>query len=256
MNPHEQFSDDLALYALGSLEGEERKVVEAHLKDCVACREELQSLRGDVALMALTAAGSSPPARSRERLLAAVANEPRRVPVHKERKAAWWTAFQWAAAVAAVIVVVMLVLQNNDLRRQVTEAEENSRHQQQQLQEAKQLIATLNSPDADHYVLVASKNPPQPEGRAIYVAKSGTVVFLASNMPDLPPEKVYELWLIPTTGAPIPAGLFRPDARGSAAVVQPPIPPGIEAKTFAITIEPRAGSAAPTSTPIMVGTRG
>jgi anti-sigma-K factor RskA len=78
-------------------------------------------------------------------------------------------------------------------------------------------------------------------------------VFLASNMPELPPQKTYELWLIPTSGAPIQAGLFRPDTHGSAALIKPLLPTGVEAKTFAITVEPAAGSAAPTSTPIMVG---
>jgi hypothetical protein len=44
-----------------------------------------------------------------------------------------------------------------------------------------------------------------------------------------------------------------PDAHGSATVLNPPLPPGVEAKAFAITVEPEAGSAAPTSTPIMLG---
>lgn len=94
------------------------------------------------------------------------------------------------------------------------------------------------------------------QGRAVYLAKSGTLVFLASNMPALPPEKIYELWLIPTSGPPIPAGLFRPNAEGSGSVVEPPLPVGVEAKTFAITVEPKEGSPAPTSQPIMLGTRG
>ena len=29
-------------------------------------------------------------------------------------------------------------------------------------------------------------------------------------MPPLPPQKAYELWLIPAQGAPIPAGVFKP----------------------------------------------
>src|SRR5205823_5560295 len=65
-------------------------------------------------------------------------------------------------------------------------------------------------------VAVAGKTPLQPQGRAIYVRSSSTLVFLASNMPAIPPQKTYELWLIPTSGAPIPAGLFTPDAHGSA----------------------------------------
>lgn len=255
MNAHEQFADDIALYALGTLEGKVRVDVEAHLAECATCRKELYLLRGDAALIALSAAGPRPPAGSRERLLAAVAKAPRK-PRLSEALKPWWTAIQWTGALAAAILIIVLVRRNSELQRTVDVVNATSVRQQQQLQEAKQLIATLNSPDAEHYVLVASQSPPQPEGRAIYVASSGTVVFLASNMPDLPPEKIYELWLIPTNGAPIPAGSFRPDARGSAAVVRPPIPAGVEAKTFAITIEPRAGSNAPTSAPILVGRRG
>ena len=131
-----------------------------------------------------------------------------------------------------------------------------SRDRQQQLVQARDLIATLTSADAARFTLVASKTPPQPQGKAIYVRKSGTLVFLATNMPALPAHKIYELWLIPENGAPVPAGLFRPDAQGNAALIKPPLSTGLQARTFAITIEPSAGSAAPTSKPIMVGIGG
>jgi len=256
MNVHEQFAEDLALYALGALAGEERVALEKHLEECSACRTELEQLRGDTALLAFSASGPRPPSRSRERLMTAIAKEPRRIPVRPVKWRTWWRAFEWAAAVAAVVVVLLLVRQNNDLQRRLAGLQSNSAGQQQQLSQAKQIIATLTSADAERYVLVAGKTPPQPQGRAIYVASSGTLVFLASNMPELPPQKVYELWLIPANGAPIPAGLFHPNAQGSAAVVKPPLPAGIEAKTFAITVEPEAGSPAPTTQPVMVGTRG
>ena len=67
------------------------------------------------------------------------------------------------------------------------------------------------------------------------------------------PQKAYELWLIPKSGAPIPAGVFKPDAQGSATVVNPPLPAGTEAKAFAITVEPEAGSSTPTMPIVMVG---
>ncbi len=258
MNAHEQFAEDLALYALGTLTGSERAALEAHLRDCSSCREELERLRGDMALLAFSTAGPRPPARSKERLLAAIAKEPKLVPQKKgkERKWVWWGPLEWAAAVAVIVVVFLLVRQNNHLRDRLARAEADAAGQQTQLQEAKQLLSTLTSPDADRYVLVASKTPPQPQGRAIYLANNGTLVFLASHMPQLPPEKAYELWLIPTSGAPIPAGMFRPNAEGSAAVVKPPLPTGVQAKTFAITVEPKEGSTAPTSQPMMVGDRG
>jgi anti-sigma-K factor RskA len=253
MSVHEQFAEDLSLYALGALQGEERLTVEKHLKDCPDCQHELAQLQGDLALLALSAGGPKPPLRSRERLTAAIAKEPRRIPVRLVKRKAWWTALGWAAAAATVTVILLLLRQSVDLRQRVAALEANSAGQQKQLLQAKELIATLTSADAVHFTLVAGKNPPQPQGKAIYLRSTGTLVFLASNMPELPPQKTYELWLIPTSGAPIPAGLFRPDTHGRAAVIKPPLPTGVEAKTFAITVEPGAGSAAPTSTPIMVG---
>ena len=52
MSAHEQFAEDLALHALGALQGEERTALEKHLDTCSACRLELDQLRGDMALMA------------------------------------------------------------------------------------------------------------------------------------------------------------------------------------------------------------
>jgi anti-sigma-K factor RskA len=254
MSVHEQFADDLSLYALGALRGDKRHAVEKHLEECSACRQELEKLQGDLALLAFSASGPRPPARSRERLMAAIAKEPRRPQLVRRARWAWWNALGWAAALAAIAIAVLLSQQNSELRHRVAELETSSSTHDQQLREAKQLLATLTSPDAVHFTLIAGKTPPQPQGKAIYVRSSGTLVFLASNMPAIPPQKAYELWLIPTSGAPIPAGLFKPDARGAAAVIQPPLPAGVEAKAFAITIEPEAGSSAPTSQPTMMGT--
>ena len=77
MSGHEQFAEDLALYALGSLQGDELAALEKHLQECSSCRRELEQLRGDMGLLALATAGSAPPQRSRQRLLDAVAREPR-----------------------------------------------------------------------------------------------------------------------------------------------------------------------------------
>ena len=64
MSAHEQFAEDLALYALGALKGNDLVDLEKHLADCPACRSELAALRGDMALMALSVGGPVPPKRS------------------------------------------------------------------------------------------------------------------------------------------------------------------------------------------------
>ena len=255
MSIHEQFGEDLALYSLGVLPGDERIALEKHLTDCNSCRQELEYLRGDAALLALSASGPQPPERARLRLLKAIAHESRVESVPGKKPAfAWWGALGWAATAAMLLVTAILWQQGKDLRQSVAALQSQSSQSQAELQKAHELVNVLTTPDAAHFTLVAAKAPPQPQGKAIYVRDCGNLIFLANNMPPLPAEKIYELWLIPVNGAPVPAGLFKPDAHGSATVVNPPLPLGMEAKAFAITVEPEVGEhMAPTSTPIMVG---
>jgi anti-sigma-K factor RskA len=246
----------LALYALGTLNDEERAAVEAHLPECSACRRELEELRSGVVALALSVSGPKPPARSREQLITAIAAEPRRAAMRPAARGIWWRPLQWAVAAGTVIVVALLALQNGVLKRQVNLLQAGASAQRQKLEQAEDFLNSLTSPDAERFTFVASPSPPRPLGRVIYVRRRGTLVFMAAGMAPLPLQQTYELWLIPKAGTPIPAGLFRPDAHGYATVLEPPLPAGTEAQTFAITIEPAGGSPAPTSKPVMVSTPG
>jgi anti-sigma-K factor RskA len=95
-----------------------------------------------------------------------------------------------------------------------------------------------------------------PEGHAAYVPEKGALVFVATNLLPLPPDKTYELWVLPPTGSgkqPIPAGIFKPDSKGDASVVMPDIPKGEEASGFAVTIEADGGTKQPTMPIVLVG---
>lgn len=251
MSSHEQFAEDLALYALGSLQGDELAALEKHLQECSSCRRELEQLRGDMGLLALATAGSAPPQRSRQRLLDAVAREPRSV--REPQRRPWWSPVPWVIAGAAALLAAMFWYDKADLQRQVASLKDESATQAAELTKARDVVSTLTATDAMRVTLVAGKIPPQPQGKAIYVRDRSRLIFLASNMPKLAPDKTYELWLIPTQGNPIPAGVFKPDAHGSATVINPPLPGGVQAKAFAITVEPEAGSATPTMPIAMLG---
>jgi anti-sigma-K factor RskA len=253
MMAHEQFGEDLTLYALGVLEGSERTALEKHLNECADCRRELEQLRGDMALLALSASGPKPPQRSRERLLTAIAKEPRSIEIAAPTRS-WWRTFEWVAAVVALSVVLLLVRQNSDLRRRIASAQTSFGRQQEELARAKEVADLFTAPETQQVTLIAAKTPPQPQGKSFYLRNRGRLIFLANNLPQLPADKIYELWLIPKVGAPVPAGLFRPDAYGSATVVNPPLPAGVEAKTFAVTLEPESGShEAPRGQAVMAG---
>jgi anti-sigma-K factor RskA len=258
MSVHEQFAEDLGLYALGSLEGDERIALEKHLEECASCSRELELLRGDLGLLALTASGPRPPARSRQRLMSAIAKEPR-VPVAVASPArprrSWWGSLGWIAAAALVLLSIGLLRQNSSLERNLASLKAQFGEEGAKLQQANEIVATLVDPEAKKVELVAAGSQPQPRGKAIYQRRNRSLIFFASNLPPLPAEKIYELWLFPANGgAPIAAGLFKPDAHGSATVVNPPLPEGIEAKNFAVTLEPESGShEAPRGTPVIVG---
>jgi len=270
MSGHEQFAEDLALYALAALEGEERAALEQHLAGCAACRLELEQLRGDGALLALSAAGPKPPLRARQRLLDALAKEPRTAfparaqntrkdgaPLstdkYSEPRRSWWGILGWAAAVAVLVFATSLWKENAELKREVITWRGQVGQQALELDAAEKFVETITNPEGQHFTLVAGKTPPQPQGKAFYLKSRRSLVFLASNMPALPPQKAYELWLIPVKGNPIPAGLFKPDANGSVTITNPPLPAGTEAKAFAITVENEAGAETPTMPIVMMG---
>ena len=250
MSEHEQYAEDLALYALNALGGDARAKLVEHLASCAACRLELERLRGDTALLAISAAGPRPPQRARQRLLDAIARETRQQPAAPPRRG-WWGWLGWAAAAAVLLFALSLRRDISMLKERLVLARSRQIQTTRQLDELRKIAAPIIAPEAQRITLVATKASPQPQGKAFYLRDRGNLVFVASNMPALPPQKAYELWLIPVTGNPFPAGVFRPDARGSASIVNPPLPPGTAAKAFAVTIESEAGSAAPT-TPIMM----
>jgi|HubBroStandDraft_1064217.scaffolds.fasta_scaffold07525_7 anti-sigma-K factor RskA len=272
MAEHEQFADDLALHALNALEGEDRTKLEKHLATCSACRLELEQLRGDGVLLALSTLGPKPPLRARQRLLGAVAKEA--VPSLQEAqgrlsrvesarevghpsvttRSSWWGWLGWAATAAVIVLAASLWKENSALRQSLASASAQTAQATRELEEIRRIASPIIAPEAQRVTLVGMKTPPQPQGKAFYLRNRSNLVFVANNMPALPPQKAYELWLIPMQGAPIPAGMFKPDTRGSATLVNPPLPAGMEAKAFAITVENEAGATTPTMPIMMMGT--
>ena len=77
-------AEDLTLFALQLLEGEERRDAAQHLQHCAECRAEVARVQGDLAVYALAASEpASPPAAARERLLEAAAKEKKAPPMER-----------------------------------------------------------------------------------------------------------------------------------------------------------------------------
>ncbi len=257
MTNHEIPAEDLALYALGALTPEEQARIAAHLETCASCRTELMKLRGDAALVGLSAQQITPPARARQRLFDEISRTSSAKKLPKLGAPLWQITFPTVAALVLVIFAIWLVGENGVLRHELDTARMDAVRQSATIDQATQVLETLRAEGAQRVTLVAAQTKPQPQAQTIYQRDKGRLVLVASNLEALPPNKAYELWILPANGsAPIPAGTFQPDARGNASLVMPQIPTGVEAKGFAVTIEPQGGSATPTMPIKMLGTTG
>lgn len=240
-SPHVQ--EELARYALGEMHGDERSRVEEHLGLCAECRHDLNATRLALGLMAMAEVQRvTPSPRIRARLL-------KKIQAERERPSYAWK--QWLAWAAVAVVIGFLGWENYSLRSHLHSVEQRLATTDSK---SESLRALLLAPDSMRVTLRPASAAPQPQGRAVYVAHDSRLLFFGNDLESLPAGKAYELWLLPFEGKPVPAGLFKPDARGEAMLLNPPLPAGLQAKGFAITVEPETGSAQPSSAILLAGT--
>ena len=257
MKTHEQFAEDLPLYALEELTGSERQEFEQHLETCAACRREVQFLRSDLSLVGMSALGPRPPARSKDRLMRAVAAEPRGVSAPQvapvRRRGLSWALVPSVIALGLLVWAGTLLRERDDLRHNLSSMAILVQATNSQLQQANERLRLLSAPDVVQVSLNPQSEPMKPHATAIYSPSQKRLMLVASGLAPAPPGKAYELWLIPMEGAPVPAGMFKPDAHGNALMPDHALIDGMQAKAFAVTLEDETGSAKPTSPILIVG---
>jgi anti-sigma-K factor RskA len=253
MKDHAQFAEDLALYAMGALDNQACPELQAHLGTCGECRRELEALRADMALLALSASGPQPPQRSRQRLMEAFAAKPReaqRAAPPPAPARPWPRWLFWAPLAACLLLAfhtVFLWQAHQRAHRDYDKLQAELQQERNLNTHAKAVWDMINSPTVQRMTLVSAKKLPAPQVKTFYEKTSGHVLLLAGNLEPIPDDKVYELWLMPAGGGdPMPCGTFRVESDGSAMMLHSMESEGIEAKAFAITVEPLRGSKTPT----------
>ena len=190
MKTHEQFADDLALYALNDLQGADRQELETHLETCASCRRELQALRSDLGLLGLSSGGPQPPSRSKDRLMRAIAAEPRGASVPSpaaEPKTSWWSSLIPALAALCLLIVAVALWHNNGrLKDAIAELHGRNEDQATQLDQMRREMALMTAPDAVHVSLSPQKVGKQPNGTAIFSPARKRMMFMASNLAPVP----------------------------------------------------------------------
>lgn len=206
MNGHPQFDEDLDLYALGVLDEEESQSLSSHLGVCAECAAKLQEANGRIALIGLTVNPEPVPAVIKERLLRQIREEAPKASANATPTFSRWLTPAFAVAALVLIVVVgQLERKNHALRQSQTALRANVRRLQDDAARERSVLDVLTAHDTVEVTLVSGASHPVPEGRAFYHLRKG-LIFYASNLPVLPSNRTYQLWLVPAVGNPITPG--------------------------------------------------
>jgi len=232
VSAHERWDDAAAGYLLGALPEPERAEFEAHLEGCPACREELDELRVAAEALPVAAPPMRPPPALKARIMAEVEREAAllqgaREPDEGPRRRFAWPRFSLPTpAVAALACAALLIGLGAG--------------------------AFLFGGSGGQTVHFARSSGLTANASAELDVSGGNAVLVARGLPQPPPGRVYQVWLQRAGHAPEPtAALFTPRSDGSATANVGDVN-GID--KVMVSSEPRGGSRAPTTAPILIAT--
>jgi anti-sigma-K factor RskA len=242
-------------YALDALTSDEQADFEKHLARCPSCAEEVKGLRETAARLAMATAVAPPPemrsrvldaaprtrqlppsgrnllarSRSRARSRAGDGTRPRRLLLSR-------TGLTTGILTLAAAVVFLLVMQIS-----------TSRQLQQAQASTSAIAAVLAAPDA------RIESMPVTAGGTITAVMSlqqQEAVVTTAHLRSLPGTRVYQLWVMTSSGAARSAGLLKVTSTGSTTpVLADGVLPG---DRLGITVEPSGGTPQPTTAPVVI----
>ncbi|MGH9174587.1 MAG: anti-sigma factor [Vicinamibacterales bacterium] len=238
---HDTFSDDLAAYALGSLEPEDAARLERHLRDCAGCRQALREYDEVMRLLPLGLPPAEPSPGARRELIhrLRVAHDAQR----RDSPPGWWPRLRVQAL--TVVAVVAFVLAGAAVWSQFNRDNGD---------DAAAIVENLrDEPDTRIVALRGSEAAPQAVGQLVFQPGESRAGLVVSGLPPLPGDRAYQLWFIQPDDSRIDGGVFSVDEAGKAIVVIDAPAAYDYGWSCGVTEEPAAGSPQPTGRNVLRG---
>ena len=271
-------------YLLGALESRERQLMDSHLDTCHQCNLKLREDGETAAKLALGVPQLQVPPRVKQRLFASIDEDIRLHTLARPQPilTGFWAtlsgtlALHGGKAVTAALVVG-IVFGGIWFNARLNEVSEDNSRLGDRLNEQLQAVAQTDGHAADVMEMVKDQRFVTYETLSMYATPGTSVnmlwgtrlssrargmmvvshmrnkaVLLVLNLPPLPRDKAYQVWLIKESQR-YGSVLFTVDSTGSGQAVIFPVTPLSEFDGIGITIEPIEGSDLPTGSSVLEG---
>lgn len=234
LDSHTTFRENIPAYAIGALDAEEAAALEAHLKTCDSCQTELAEYRAVTDSLLMAISPKQPSAALRRKLQSRL---PRAQKSARPRFA--WSFNRLATSAAFALLLAMnlySVLQTRALQLEQAQLV-------RQFHTGQTVLSMLSYPTTER-LPIKSENV---VGSLLLDKERDIVALIVWNMPPLPEEKTYQIWLIDPIGDRVSGGIFRP--KSDQAYTTQIVFAKQSLSTFiavGVTVEPAGGSVTPT----------
>lgn len=229
-------------YVLDELELSEVAAFERMMLEDVALRQEVRELQIVLGGLASDVPQLQPPTHLRAKVLELT-------DTNQELAAAPPKKIDWSkiVAISALIAAAALSLDNLRLRQDLNFAQ----------QKTPERIANLLQRPNSKLIALTAQTTAATSGTVLFTpGKWQEVVISVKNLPPLPPQQVYRLWLTLNNQQTIYCGEFRTDQQGKASqpISPPQLPPvGTKATGLFVTVDLENAPALPTGNRIIAG---
>jgi predicted DNA-binding protein YlxM (UPF0122 family) len=245
----EQQQDLAAGYVLGDLSLEEVLQFELQMQKNAALRTEVNALQTALALSSQALPMVQPPARLRAQILATESSLGLS-PESNSKSSLWQRAdVTWSQLIAGLGIFTTIILgaYSIQLRQSLSVALQKDK--------TDSTASILQRPNSRLVALKGERN--NAAGTLLFTpGKWKEVVVSLGNLPPLPPDQVYRMWLTLSDGNVLPCGSFNTDVQGSVFIkLNPPQSPSKANKAVGIfvTTAPVSAPLAPEGIRIMTG---
>ena len=266
MNSKEYISSGiLESYILGHASPEEAGILECVMKNNTEVREAFEEAQKTFEMLA-TAQAVTPPNDLKSKIWDRIQQQekvelpvekpiiPIQTNVHqnpvkteiqetKSEKKGNWKNFAIAASLLILVSTganLYWMNSQSELKEEMANMKNENQSKNLAIQNMQQKLDVVANPDMKKIVLAGVEKHPEAKATVLWDANSKDVYLSVNNLPKAPEGMQYQLWAI-EDGKPVSAGMYSEDKDMKIALANI-----TKAQAFAITLEKKGGSEAPT----------